>query len=111
MKPVSFSSEQLFALSCQWTAKHPNLINRIARAHLLVLNNSVRVLGDGEFAVDASDGQGAYIVAIGSDKTECTCADYANRKERCKHILAAALYYTLTKPRSSKPSRLAPVSL
>lgn len=86
--------ERLFTLASSWSALYPDAAPRIARAHAVVLAAGVTYAGDNEYFVQASDGQGAYIVSGVPGKAECTCADYACRQTRCKHIWAASLWAT-----------------
>lgn len=80
------------ALVAKWSAKHPDLADRLERAAALVDNVTATVSPD-LFKVEGSFGH-QYVVRVNraAKTSTCTCPDHQKRIDRCKHILAAAFH-------------------
>jgi hypothetical protein len=80
-------------LAKEWAAKHPDLDKRLQRAIALVPNVHPSSANRDMFVVEGSGGN-CYTVRVNRKLriSACTCEDFIRRQERCKHILACALY-------------------
>jgi hypothetical protein len=86
---------QAEAVAARWAEKHPDLRSRIERA--LALVPRVQYLGEDTYEVPGSRGQ-TYYVGIDPRRhtSTCTCEDTA-RGNHCKHRLAVALVWTVSR--------------
>lgn len=80
------------ATVARWSARHPELADRLERAAALVANVTPGDRSPDVFFVEGSDGH-RYMVRVNRQArtSTCTCPDHMTRDIRCKHILAAAL--------------------
>lgn len=85
------------ALAGRWGRKHPDLADRLRRAVEIV--DGVRPAGPCNWLVPSSDGT-PYLVTADPERrmSDCPCADSTMRRRgRCKHRLAAAMVYAISR--------------
>lgn len=86
------TAAQVNALVSKWSARHPDLSERLERAAALLDNVKALDAGRNYFAVEGSYDH-RYIVRVDRQArtSTCSCPDYQKRGLRCKHILSAAI--------------------
>jgi hypothetical protein len=82
----------VFALVAKWSARHPELADRLERAAALVANVTPGDYSPNVFFVEGSDGH-RYLVRVNrkARTSTCSCLDHQMRGFKCKHVLAVAL--------------------
>lgn len=90
--PTCPSAPAVNALAQKWAAAHPALSDRIFRAVALVPNVVPSEYTDDQFFVEGQTDN--YTVTVDREHkiSRCSCPDHQKRNDRCKHILACALF-------------------
>lgn len=93
---AAYNFRDLKALADAWAIKYPQLRERLLKA--LAFTGEVVQKGPTLYAIE-SENQ-TYNIKVdptGGGGSTCTCADFANRQTKCKHILACALVFSASR--------------
>ncbi len=97
-------------VAARWSMKHPTQADKIMRAAMLVLADKVTVRSSDTWHVVGSKGD-LYLVEFNCGFPRCSCPDFkfhkkkyegSERKERCFHIWATALFARLMAERTEE---------
>ena len=110
----------LQALSTKWSLKWESHQARILKGLSLALAGKVAPRGLDSWRVCGSKKGVEYTVTVQCGYPSCTCPDYTERKQRCKHVWACALLTRLAEaleealatltPTTPKPAKRAPLN-